>query len=354
MKKIIAVISFVTLQVCGNLYAQDIHFSQFYENASLRNPALVGIMSGDYKAGAMFRSQWGTLSTPFTTVLASYETKIIVNREVQDYLSFGLTGASYKAGKTGFGTSSVYGTINYNKSLEDAHRTYMSFGFTAAYLQRSADFSKMTFANQYVGGTYSPENASNEMFKTNSITGFDLGAGVSLNGAVGGLKGSNYYAGIAAYNVISPDQSFLVNARALRRSMRWTGNLGFRATLNNIATLTIHANYQYQDPYNEAIVGALVGFRSTQMPDKNAFTTSIGCFYRIKDAIIPTVKFEYHSASLNFSYDFRSAGGFGTANFGSYEVSLFVRGYYKHKREYNDLKCPMFEDVILDDYGMSR
>ena len=53
--------------------AQDIHFSQFYENGILRNPALTGIFSGDYKAGVNYRTQWSSISVPFQTMLATAE-----------------------------------------------------------------------------------------------------------------------------------------------------------------------------------------------------------------------------------------------------------------------------------------
>ena len=49
--------------------AQDIHFSQFYENAILQNPALTGIFSGDYKVGFDYRSQWGSQFVPYNTTM---------------------------------------------------------------------------------------------------------------------------------------------------------------------------------------------------------------------------------------------------------------------------------------------
>src|SRR5688572_22723247 len=82
--------------------AQDIHFSQFYENAILRNPALTGIFSGDYKAGINYRTQWGNISNPFETVIASVESRINVNKDQNDYLSFGLCTSYDHAGAINF------------------------------------------------------------------------------------------------------------------------------------------------------------------------------------------------------------------------------------------------------------
>src|SRR3954467_773907 len=106
--------------------AQDIHFSQFYENAILRNPALTGIFSGDYKAGVNYRQQWSNISVPFTTVLASVESRILVNKEVGDYLSFGVAATYDRAGTINFNSMQIYPAINYNKALEDTHGSYLS------------------------------------------------------------------------------------------------------------------------------------------------------------------------------------------------------------------------------------
>src|SRR5690554_673893 len=47
--------------------AQDVHSSQFYETAILRNPALLGIHKEDYKITGQYRSQWSSISKGFRT-----------------------------------------------------------------------------------------------------------------------------------------------------------------------------------------------------------------------------------------------------------------------------------------------
>ena len=124
----------LTLVVAEQSKAQDIHFSQFYENAILRNPALTGIFSGDYKAGVNYRNQWSNISVPFQTVLASVESRISVNEDVGDMLSFGVTATYDRAGSISFNSFQVYPAVNFNKALEDKHQSYLSTGFTAGYI----------------------------------------------------------------------------------------------------------------------------------------------------------------------------------------------------------------------------
>ena len=40
-------------------FAQDPHFSQFFEAPLLRNPSLAGLFDGDIRIQGVYRSQWG-------------------------------------------------------------------------------------------------------------------------------------------------------------------------------------------------------------------------------------------------------------------------------------------------------
>jgi len=105
MKRYLVVAAILGVLFTKQASAQDIHFSQFYENAIFRNPALTGIFSGDYKAGVNYRTQWGNISNPFQTVLASVESRIAVNPEVGDYISYGVSASYDHAGAINFNSS---------------------------------------------------------------------------------------------------------------------------------------------------------------------------------------------------------------------------------------------------------
>jgi type IX secretion system PorP/SprF family membrane protein len=125
--------------------AQDIHFSQFYENEIFHNPGLTGVFSGEYKYGVDYRTQWGSVATPFSTTMVAGETRVLVNRENGDYLSFGLAMTYDKAGTINFTSMQLYPAIAFNKSLEDVHNTYLSVGFTGGLITRNVDMNLMTF-----------------------------------------------------------------------------------------------------------------------------------------------------------------------------------------------------------------
>lgn len=327
--------------------AQDIHFSQFYENAILRNPALTGIFSGDYKAGVNFRNQWGNIATPFVTVLGSYETRIPIN-DVGDCLSFGLTATYDRAGSINFTSMQVYPAINYNKALEDKHQSYLSVGFAGGYVQRSVDMSKMTFDNQWLGGSFNPNNPTGETNTYNKVTYMDLSAGISLNSSIGPANKINYYIGAAAYHIAKPKSSFADNDNFTRLSTKWTGNLGVQANLANNIGLTVHLNYTNQSPYQEWIGGGLLSWSTFDDRQQKVFTIYGGCFYRLNDALIPTLKIDYTDYSFTVSYDVNNSSLKPVSNgAGGFEFSLFVRGQYKKKNDSrNQNQCPRFENLM--------
>src|SRR5690606_22529147 len=55
------------LLICGTLPAQDIHFSQFFNAPYAQSPANLGQFEGDYRAGAIYRQQWRSVTTPYST-----------------------------------------------------------------------------------------------------------------------------------------------------------------------------------------------------------------------------------------------------------------------------------------------
>lgn len=326
--------------------AQDIHFSQFYENAILRNPGLTGIFSGDVKGGVNYRSQWGQISIPFTTVLASVEMRKQVNEETGDCVSFGLTATHDKAGSIDFASLQVYPAIAYNKALEDAHGTFLTLGFAAGYIQRSTNPAKMTFSSQYQNGQYNPSNANGETMNFNRVNHFDMGAGLSLNSSLGARNNVNYYIGASAYHILRPKNAFNNSDAFTRLNMKWQGNLGIKAQITNQFGLLVHANYTNQAPYNEMILGGLLSYRTT---DQNAkpFTFYIGSFYRFRDAIIPTLKMDYKMYSVTVSYDLNNSGLKTASNgMGGFEISLYARGFFKRESIVDMIKCPRFE--VLD------
>ena len=330
-------------------FAQDIHFSQFYENSILRNPALTGIFSGDYKVGLDYRDQWGSLTNPYRTVSVTAETRILVNRSTPDYISIGL-GAYYdKAGSIEFTSQEIYPAIAFNKSINDEHNSYLSVGFAGGYMARFVDMSKMTFSSQYGSNGYSASNASGETAPFKSLHNFDLGAGVSLNSSLDRDNRANYYLGVSLYHINHPTQIFNGGYSEVKLPMKWQFSAGINLVFSEKFSLALHGNYSRQQPYNETIYGGLLTYHAVTPGLPSIFAFSFGAFYRYQDALVPTVKIDYANMSFAFSHDVTNSSLANNGNStAATEISFYVRGKYNHKNNPRDgIQCPRFESEIL-------
>jgi type IX secretion system PorP/SprF family membrane protein len=343
MKKLLTITAALLLSG-GALRAQDIHFSQFYENSILRNPGLTGIFSGDYKAGVNYRTQWGSIANPFQTVIASYESRILVNKELHDYLSYGLCVSYDHAGSIDFNSIQVTPALNYNKSLYDRHQSYLSVGFAGSYIQRSVDPSKMTLDNQWVNGGYINTAPTGENMTFQKITHYDVSAGVSFNSAAGANNEVIYYIGGAAYHIMRPRESFNPNEAFIRLNPKYTGSAGLSARLTPSFGLSVMANYTNQNPYVETMFGGLASYRHT-MGENRSFAIYAGCFVRVNDAIIPTIKVDYNKYSFTASYDVTTSSlKPSLSSQGGYEFSVYIRGKRARNADQLDqVNCPRFE-----------
>jgi type IX secretion system PorP/SprF family membrane protein len=340
MKKIFT----LALSVCAAVAAsaQDIHFSQFYESSILRNPALMGSFRGDYKVGAVYRTQWSSISKPFTTGLINAETRIPVKGESGDYFAVGLLAFYDKAGSIDLQTIGLYPALSFNKYLGDGSRTFLSAGFTGGYLQRSFDPAKMTLNSGYVPGQGYTPGLNTEQFPDNHISNWDLGAGLAVNGRSDEEDKMTYYASVAGYHFTRPRRSFASND-IIRLDMKWSVGAGLSYRFTEQYGIQAHGNYTRQGVYNEAILGGLLGWkRITNNEADPALSLYAGVYYRFNDAAIPTIKVDYKHISITTSYDFttsklRPANG----GDGGFEISVMHSGLFNNaKYERARTLCP--------------
>ena len=310
---------------CGFSQA-DIHFSQFYETSILRNPALTGVFESDYKFGAYFRSQWSSISNPYQTALVSGEYRVSVGRASNDYFSFGLLGYTDKAGSIDQRITGIYPAINYNKSINEFHNTFLSAGFTGGYLQYSFDPTKATFNNQYQNGHFNPANPTMENFPNTKLTLWDIGAGLNFNTSIGDDKKLTYVLGVSGYHFAQPEFSYY-QIPGITQNIRWNVNAAISRYVTDAITVLIHSNYALQGTYKELMIGGLVNWTENKTGIKPLYTFSGGVFYRFNDAIIPVVKIKYKNMAFGFSYDV-NVSTLTPASYmqGGAEVTLFISG----------------------------
>ena len=321
----------------------DIHFSQFYETSMLRNPALTGIFSNDYKVGGYYRNQWSSISSPFVTTLGYGEVRMPIGHTSEDYLSIGLLGYQDKAGSIDQRITAFYPAINYSKSIRPESNTFLSMGLTFGYNQYSFDPSKTTFNNQFQNGFYDPSNPSMENITNAKMSMWDLGAGLNYNTSAGVNNSVTYIIGVSAYHITQPHFSYYPKADITENlRLNLNGAVGF--DVNPDISTQIQLNYAQQGSYSEAIAGALFTYAQTNLTAKPLYAFTLGLLYRYQDAIIPVVRLKYKNSGVGLSYDVNVSTLKEASNLhGGYELTLFISSdFHNRPGVLKKTVCPKF------------
>ncbi|MBL0057372.1 MAG: PorP/SprF family type IX secretion system membrane protein [Chitinophagaceae bacterium] len=323
-------------------FAQDIHFSQFFETPLLRNPALAGIFSGDIRVQLVYRNQWNSVTVPYQTGSLNAEYKLPIGRG-NDYLTIGGQVLYDKAGSIALSSTHLLPTLNYHKSLSSERNMYLSLGAMGGLVQRRIDRSKITTNNQYDGTGYNGTLADGENLTKTSYSYFDGSVGMSFNTQLGENEDNNIFVG-AAYHHFNkaPKISFYGNP-ASEMTPKWVGSAGVRMGLNESAYFTLQADYSKQGQYSE-VVGGVLYSRKLGDSDDPRYIIHGGAFLRWKDALIPVLKLEFKPISIAASYDANiSQLKSASSGRGGFEFSLVYQKYVNRENSSSEsVRCPRF------------
>src|SRR4030095_16569069 len=98
----------------------DPHFTQNYTFPMYINPALTGSSDGQYRASAIYRTQWGSISNPYRTVGVSFDARTNKNIALGVNLlnqSAGDGGFNYLSTAVSFAYTGIKFGKNYNQRI---------------------------------------------------------------------------------------------------------------------------------------------------------------------------------------------------------------------------------------------
>jgi hypothetical protein len=101
---------------------------------------------------------------------------------------------------------------------------------------------------------------------------------------------------------------------------KWVFSGALKLGVNDYSYITIQADHSMQGSFKETVFGAMYGFKFGNFPDMPDYAIHLGTFMRWNDALIPTVKLDYHPFSVAFSYD---------ANISKLKPSSYGRGGFE-------------------------
>jgi len=325
-----------------NSNAQDIHFSQFFETPLLRNPALAGIFTGDFRIQAVYRNQWNAVTVPYQTTSLNAEYKLPVGHG-DDFLTIGGEILYDKSGTVAMTATHVLPVLNYHKSLSAERNMYLSAGFSAGIVQRKIDQSKITTNSQFNGSSYDPTLSNGETFSNAGYLYFDGSAGISFNTQIGENADNNIFFGAAYQHFNKSAKVSFYNSSNLELVPKIIFSAGVKMSVNDYTYLTFHADYSKQGVNTEMIGGMLYSLKLDD-PTEPHNIISGGAFIRWNDAIIPVVKFDMKPLTFAFSYDVNiSALKTASQGRGGFELSLSYQKYFDRNNSSRDaVRCPRF------------
>ena len=95
----------------GSVFAQDIHFSQFFEAPVLRNPSLAGIYTGDTRVQAVYRDQWNSVTDAYRTGSLNADYRMPIGKG-DDFITTGMQLLVDRAGTIGWTSTHVMPALN--------------------------------------------------------------------------------------------------------------------------------------------------------------------------------------------------------------------------------------------------
>ncbi len=343
-------------------FAQDPHFSQYQASPFTLNPAQTGVFSGNYRATAIFRSQWNSVLADnpqdkkgvpmYRTTSASFDIRTHRGFTDQDAFGVGLMFLNDVAGAAKFSSNTLNASFSYIKALNDRENHFISGGIQAGVTQRSIDYTNLRFGSQFDGEDYNPAISSGENLGTGDQFLFaDVSAGAFWYYVKD--ERTNFYAGLSTYHVNRPDQSFYGTEEDVRLFPRINFHGGMKVGVGNQTDLLPKLLFMKQGPAYETNIGSYLKFFFQQRsPLGNAFY--VGPFYRIvsgnpdvtaplnSESLILATKVDYGNLSIGLSYDlnFSELTRASSAR-GGFEVSLVYIGDFP-KRKANVKFCPRF------------
>jgi type IX secretion system PorP/SprF family membrane protein len=299
----------------------DPHFTQNYTYPMYINPALTGSSDGEYRVSAIYRSQWGSINTPYRTNGISFDARTNKN------IALGVNLLNQSAGDGGFNYLSTYGSVAYTGlKFGKGNNQRVVFGMQAGIMNRRVDQTKFKWGEQWNPITgYNASNATTETFERSSATTLDIGAGVLYFDASPDRK-TNFFGGFSAFHINKPKDPIIStqNTELNTIPIRYTLHGGLNINLSDRARIVPHALYMHQGTAYEAMAGMYVQY--TVNPEIDVM---IGGYYRAKDAVAPFFGFDWKNFVVGLSYDVNASKlGVVTKNVNSFELSL---SYIKRK-----------------------
>lgn len=327
-----------------NLFAQDLHFSQFYAAPIYYNPAHTGLFNADYRVGGNYKNQypWARVGNPtnFRT-FSAYTDMVLLKGNLKnknDKIGIGILVANDRAGDGNFTTSRIGINVAYHKSLDQNNKFMISLGASATYVHKNLDFDLLFFNNQWNDRFFDLNLPSGEGFQgTENINYFDVSTGLIFTYTPNRLM--SFKIGSSIFHANRPNESF----------HGFSNKLGIRSNTTFTGTIYLSKNwhiepgimYGFQKKASEFLISSLIGYSLSNDALPIEHTLILGFSGRFNDALIPVVGYQYKTLRVMINYDVNTSSLTQASNSnGGIEISI-VYMWNKPGSQHNSMiPCP--------------
>jgi type IX secretion system PorP/SprF family membrane protein len=322
-RKNLYILLFICFGVQLNSKAQDFHLSMYDAAPMFLNPAMTGIVEGQWRVHAHYRTQWKAVNfKPFQTALVSFD------KPVKNW-GFGGQISNYRAGIGNYNVLQGLGSVGYSVPLDKNRSNIIAFGVQGGLSQKSVEHQLHTFDNQYSnadGGTFDNSADNGESFGGQSFILPELNAGFLYYYAKQQSR-LNPFVGVSAFNLLTPTESWYGADNKL--PMRFYGHVGTRINITEIVYVIPKVLYMRQEQFQEMTFAADLGV----FLKKSELYLLGGLIYRNKDAAIMSVGLKKANYIAKVSYDVNlSTLSTASTGRGGFEVSFTYMHQNKDKK----------------------
>ncbi len=318
-----------------SVVAQDLHYSQYNYSPLNLGGAATSLMNADFRVAANNRKQWNSVTVPYQTFSIGAEEKLKYFGKQFENFTGGLLINQDKAGDGAYRTLNCYLSIAYQYQLSKDSTSWIAVGVSPGFTQKSIDFNKLTFDNQFTGDLFNPMAPTGENPNNTRLSYFDAGGSILFHQ----IKGQQHFYAVYQLRHINRAQQNFYSAIPYKQAVHHQIVLGDIIQSNNGLTYLPSMSFSKQSKFLELVVGTEVILPSAK---KNQSIVG-GLHYRLKDAIIPSIAMNYNKFRIGLSYDINvSSLRTASKSKGAAEISIIYQTLQIKAQPQRKTICPIY------------
>lgn len=318
-------------------FGQDLHFAQTIQTPLLINPACTGVFDGWERAIINYRNQWLGSGTQFSSTAVAVDANFGKTRmNDQAHLGLGLMFFNDAAGSGRFGHQQGSVSVSGILPMGGSGHT-LSAGVQGGWGQRSVNSNALVFGSQWNGSEYDPTLLSGEGNIGSSFVYMDASAGLyyMYDGGKSTFARNNdfkFQFGISGYHLNAPELKFNTGLSQERLQRKYVAHARVIAEVPGSKWSVDASAVQFvQGGHYETILGGMMRYRFENATKSTGLShdafIAFGTYFRVKDALIPSVMIDWRGFQFGMSYDV-TVSKLRNAYTGSLEFSLAYRNLH--------------------------